>query len=177
MRWSRSAGGQVVGSLSAVGDIVYAAEFTDNTTTRLHDEERPRGLPLPAAAPTRRSISDGRRIYLTGYSSITALQPFKYKARLGNRDRRPAKPKPPSKARAKRTRRFGRDAARRRRRRGRVAGAKAGKRRVVDHVVEDAEAGRVVLDPVGAGRAEVLVVDEHLAAAVAVDPGHQACRT
>jgi hypothetical protein len=24
-------------------------------------------------------ISDGRRIYLTGYSSITALQPYKYK--------------------------------------------------------------------------------------------------
>ena len=28
VRWSRSAGGQVIGSLSAVGDIVYAAEFT-----------------------------------------------------------------------------------------------------------------------------------------------------
>jgi hypothetical protein len=24
-------------------------------------------------------ISDGRRIYLTGYSSLTALQPYKYK--------------------------------------------------------------------------------------------------
>ena len=28
-------------------------------------------------------ISDGRRIYLTGYSSITALQPYKYKAAVG----------------------------------------------------------------------------------------------
>ena len=33
LRWSRSAGGQVVGSLSAVGDIVYVAEFTNNTTS------------------------------------------------------------------------------------------------------------------------------------------------
>ena len=53
-RWSRSAGGQVIGSLSAVGDIVYAAEFTDDDDQRLHDEERPPGLPLPDAAPTRR---------------------------------------------------------------------------------------------------------------------------
>jgi hypothetical protein len=28
-------------------------------------------------------ISDGRRIYLTGYSSITALQPYKYKTAIG----------------------------------------------------------------------------------------------
>src|SRR6478609_3578532 len=33
LRWSRPAGGQVIGSLSAVGDIVYAAEFTHKTTT------------------------------------------------------------------------------------------------------------------------------------------------
>ena len=77
LRWSRSAGGQVIGSLSAVGDIVYVAEFTNNTTTGFMMRSGQRGLPLPEAAPTRRSISDGRRIYLTGYSSITALQPFK----------------------------------------------------------------------------------------------------
>ena len=28
-------------------------------------------------------ISDGRRIYLVGYSSINALQPYKYKAAVG----------------------------------------------------------------------------------------------
>ena len=33
MRWSRSAGGQVIGSLSAIGDIVYVAEFTNKTTS------------------------------------------------------------------------------------------------------------------------------------------------
>ena len=43
----------------------------------------------------------------------------------------------------------------------------------MDQVAQDAEAGRPVLDPVGAGRAEVLVVDEHLGARVAPHPGHQ----
>ena len=54
LRWSRSAGGQVVGSLSAIGDIVYVAEFTNNIDQRLHDEERPHASSTTAAAPTRR---------------------------------------------------------------------------------------------------------------------------
>jgi outer membrane protein assembly factor BamB len=76
LRWSRSAGGQVIGSLSAVGDIVYVAEFNGTSTTgymmRSGREvfHYPRGTYSPV-------ISDGRRIYLTGYSSITALQPHR----------------------------------------------------------------------------------------------------
>jgi outer membrane protein assembly factor BamB len=78
VRWSRSAGGQVVGSLSAVGDIVYAAEFTNDTTSGFMMKSGRkvfhygRGTYSPV-------ISDGRHIYLTGYSSITALEPYKYK--------------------------------------------------------------------------------------------------
>jgi outer membrane protein assembly factor BamB len=78
LRWSRSAGGQVVGSLSAVGDIVYVAEFSNNSTSGLMMKSGrkvfhySRGTYSPV-------ISDGRRLYLTGYSSITALQPYKYK--------------------------------------------------------------------------------------------------
>ena len=64
----------MVGSLSAVGDIVYVAEFTDKTTTGFMMQQRPQGLPLPKGTYTP-VISDGRRIYLTGYSSITALEP------------------------------------------------------------------------------------------------------
>ena len=30
-------------------------------------------------------ISDGRRLYLTGYSSITALQPYRYRAAVAER--------------------------------------------------------------------------------------------
>jgi outer membrane protein assembly factor BamB len=80
VRWSRSAGGQVVGSLSAVGDIVYAAEFTSNSTNgfMMKSGRRVFHYRRGTYSPV---ISDGRRLYLTGYSSITALQPYKH--RLG----------------------------------------------------------------------------------------------
>ena len=76
MRWSRSAGGQVIGSLSAVGDIVYVAEFTNKTTSGFMMRSGQRVFRYPKGTYTP-VISDGRRLYLTGYSSITALQPFK----------------------------------------------------------------------------------------------------
>jgi outer membrane protein assembly factor BamB len=77
-RWEHSAGGQVVGSLSAVGDVVYVAEFTNDSTTGFDMKtghrvfHYGRGTYSPV-------ISDGRRIYLVGYSSVTALEPFKPK--------------------------------------------------------------------------------------------------
>ena len=83
-RWIRSAGGSVIGSLTAVGNIVYAAEFDGTSTTGYtmkggHVVFRyPRGTYTPV-------VSDGRRLYLVGYSSITALQPFKYKLGLADR--------------------------------------------------------------------------------------------
>ena len=88
-RWIHSAGGPVIGSLSAVGNIVYAAEF-DNTSTV--------GFAMKTGRPVFRYktgaytpvISDGRRIYLVGYSSINALQPYRFKAALaGNVKARP----------------------------------------------------------------------------------------
>ncbi|HEU4393871.1 MAG TPA: PQQ-binding-like beta-propeller repeat protein [Solirubrobacterales bacterium] len=76
LRWSRSAGGQVIGSLSAVGDIVYVAEFTNKTTSgfMMRSGRRVFRYPKGTYSPV---ISDGRRIYLTGYSSITALRPHR----------------------------------------------------------------------------------------------------
>jgi outer membrane protein assembly factor BamB len=78
LRWSRSAGGQVIGSLSAVGDIVYVAEFTGKTTSGLMMRSGRRVFRYSKGTYSP-VISDGRRIYLTGYSSITALQPFRPK--------------------------------------------------------------------------------------------------
>jgi outer membrane protein assembly factor BamB len=83
-RWIRSAGGSVIGSLTAIGDIVYAAEFDDTSTTGYAMKggrtvfRYPRGTYTPV-------VSDGQRIYLVGYSSITALQPFKYRRGLADR--------------------------------------------------------------------------------------------
>jgi outer membrane protein assembly factor BamB len=87
-RWIRSAGGSVIGSLTAVGDIVYAAEFSGTSTTGYAMKggrtvfRYPRGTYTPV-------VSDGRRLYLVGYSSITALQPYKYKAAIANRREAP----------------------------------------------------------------------------------------
>jgi outer membrane protein assembly factor BamB len=80
VRWSRSAGGQVIGSLSAVGDIVYAAEFTNKTTSGFMMRSGKRVFRYGYGTYTP-VISDGRRLYLTGYSSITALEPFKPRPR------------------------------------------------------------------------------------------------
>jgi outer membrane protein assembly factor BamB len=91
VRWSRSAGGQVVGSLSAVGNIVYAAEFTNNATNgfAMKSGRRVFHYGRGTYSPV---ISDGRRIYLTGYSSITALQPYKHKAAVGKGVKAPTVP-------------------------------------------------------------------------------------
>jgi outer membrane protein assembly factor BamB len=83
-RWTHSAGGQVVGSLSAVGNIVYVAEFNHTSTNGFSMKT---GRPVfhyktGAYTPV---ISDGRRIYLVGYSSINALQPIHPRARAAAR--------------------------------------------------------------------------------------------
>jgi outer membrane protein assembly factor BamB len=89
VRWSRSAGGQVVGSLSAIGDIVYVAEFTNNSTSgfMMKSGRRVFRYNRGTYSPV---ISDGRRIYLTGYSSLTALQPYRYKAAVARGVEAPA---------------------------------------------------------------------------------------
>lgn len=90
LRWSRSAGGQVIGSLSAVGDIVYVAEFSSKTTSGFMMRSGRRVFRYPKGTYTP-VISDGHRIYLTGYSSITALQPHRGVAAVaeGHPARRP----------------------------------------------------------------------------------------
>lgn len=75
-RWSRSAGGQVVGSLSAVGDIVYVAQFSTKATNGFDMKTGKQVFHYKTGTYTP-VISDGRRIYLTGYSSINALEPIK----------------------------------------------------------------------------------------------------
>jgi len=92
LRWSRSAGGQVIGSLAAVGDIVYVAEFTSKTTSGFMMRSGRRVWRYPKGTYTP-VISDGHRIYLTGYSSITALRPHRGVAAVaeGRPARKPGK--------------------------------------------------------------------------------------
>ncbi len=93
-RWIASAGGPVIGSLTAVGNIVYAAEFDGTSTTGFSMKtgrpvfHYPRGTYTPV-------ISDGRRIYLIGYSSISALEPIRYRTGVGKAQVAPAtEPRP-----------------------------------------------------------------------------------
>lgn len=107
VRWSRPTGGQVIGSLSAIGEIVYVAEFTGETTSGYMMRSGRRVFRYPRGTYTP-VISDGRRLYLTGYSSITALEPYKYKASVADRIEAPAgraraaKPQPKAKPKPKR---------------------------------------------------------------------------
>jgi len=80
-RWTRSAGGQVVGSLSAVGDIVYVAQFSSKATNGFDMKTGKQVFHYKTGTYTP-VISDGRRIYLTGYSSINALEPVKPKMKV-----------------------------------------------------------------------------------------------
>jgi outer membrane protein assembly factor BamB len=76
-RWSQPAGGRVIGSPGAVGQIVYVAEFDDTTTTGFAMKNGRKVFEYGTGA-YQSVVSDGMRLYLTGYSSITALQPVKH---------------------------------------------------------------------------------------------------
>lgn len=85
-RWISPAGGSVIGSLSAVGNIVYAAEFTNGSTDgyAMKTGRRVFHYKTGTYSPV---ISDGRRVYLVGYSSINALQPYELRAGLASNRR------------------------------------------------------------------------------------------
>jgi outer membrane protein assembly factor BamB len=74
VRWTARAGGRISGGPTVIGRIVYFADLDSKSTygvgvksgTKLF--HRGRGAYNPV-------VSDGRWLYLTGYSSITALEP------------------------------------------------------------------------------------------------------
>lgn len=76
VRWTAAAGGRISGGPTVVGDIVFVANIDSkntygfgvrNGTRRFHFR---RGAYNPV-------VSDGSRIYLVGYGSVTALEPRK----------------------------------------------------------------------------------------------------
>jgi outer membrane protein assembly factor BamB len=98
-RWTESAGGQVVGSLSAIGNIVYAAEFTNGTTVGFDMKTGHKVFHYKTGTYSP-VISDGRRIFLVGYSSINALEPVRPKAARKAAPKRSAHRRPAHHARA-----------------------------------------------------------------------------
>lgn len=73
-RWSADSGGSVIGAASLIGETVYVANL-DKTETYAFNAasgEKVWSFKDGAYNPV---ISDGRRLYLTGYKTIYALQP------------------------------------------------------------------------------------------------------
>jgi outer membrane protein assembly factor BamB len=75
-RWSRSAGGPVIVSPSAIGNIVYVPTYSPKATTGFTLKTGRKVFSYGSGGANSPVISDGQRLYLTGYSSITALQPL-----------------------------------------------------------------------------------------------------
>jgi outer membrane protein assembly factor BamB len=86
-RWIESAQGPVIGSLSVIGNIVYVAEFEDTTITgfKLKGGKKAFEYHTGAYMP---AISDGRRLYIVGYSSIHAMDPITKKQQKQAQEKR-----------------------------------------------------------------------------------------
>jgi outer membrane protein assembly factor BamB len=120
-RWSRSLGGQILGSTSAVGNIVYAGTYVGTTTYGFSMRNGHTVFKFGTGGANSPVISDGHRIYLTGYSSITALQPLTRKQIRGRAEarkqhRRKAAARQEHRQQARAERRHKRAAARKRHR-------------------------------------------------------------
>ena len=72
--WARKEGGKISGGATVVGDIVYYSNWGKKTTTGLGVRTGRKVFSMGRGA-FNPVISDGRTIFLTGYSSLYALRP------------------------------------------------------------------------------------------------------
>jgi outer membrane protein assembly factor BamB len=133
VRWARNSGGRISGSPSVIGDLVFYSNLKRRSTAAVGARtgglvwKTDRGAFNPV-------ISDGRRIYLVGYSSLFMLAPSaqaRRDARVRLRDpveRRRARNRAKARAENRHERFVGRRAARRKRALARRVAAR--KRRV-----------------------------------------------
>jgi len=75
-RWTQKAGGRISGGVSVVGRVAYYADL-DSKSTYGADVRTGRIVFHRGRGAYNPVTSDGRRLYLTGYNSITALDPVK----------------------------------------------------------------------------------------------------
>ena len=89
-RWTFPMGGQVIGSLSVIGRIVYAATFDGTTTYGIGARSGRKVFEFHTGAYMP-GVSDGEKLYLVGYSSIHALKPITLKELRAERRARAAR--------------------------------------------------------------------------------------
>lgn len=93
VRWRHEAGGRISGAGTIVGDVVYFSNLAEQSTTGVDTRS---GKPVykinhGAFNPV---ISDGRRLYLTGYATQYALEPKpKGQRKRSRRAPRPSAPR------------------------------------------------------------------------------------
>ncbi len=80
--WSHRDGGKISGGATVVGDIVYFSNYGKKDTTGLGVRTGKEVFHMGRGA-FNPVISDGRTIFLTGYSSLYALRPQKKIGRIG----------------------------------------------------------------------------------------------
>lgn len=71
--WSHKAGGKISGAASVIGGVVYYSNLAKHTTTGL-SARTGRVLWSFSRGAFNPAISDGKRLYITGYSSIYGLK-------------------------------------------------------------------------------------------------------
>jgi outer membrane protein assembly factor BamB len=81
-RWSENLGGHISGAASVIGDVVYVADLT-NTKTHGFDAAGGNKVFEFRDGAYNPVISDGKRLYVTGYKFIYALKPTDGKSRSG----------------------------------------------------------------------------------------------
>ena len=84
--WRRSEGGKVFGASTVVGDVVYYSNLGKRNTSGL-DVRNGKRLYKRNAGAFSPVISDGKRLYLTTYSSVSAMTPAKKPKRQRKKQR------------------------------------------------------------------------------------------
>lgn len=74
MRWVHELGGPIPGTATVIGHTVYTSSFQTRTTLGLDAGTGKESFHFPSAGYTP-AISDGQRVFLTGYLTIWALEP------------------------------------------------------------------------------------------------------
>jgi len=88
LRWKRDAGGQVSGAPSVIGDVVYVGVIGPNQGTIGYRAKDGKVVFKHEQGEYNPAITNGRRLYLTGYSTIRAFRNKGLKRREQQREKR-----------------------------------------------------------------------------------------
>jgi outer membrane protein assembly factor BamB len=88
VRWDRSVHGPVLGSSSVVGETVYVSVIGPNIGTFGYSVKKGKKVWENDQGEYNPVISDGRRIYLTGASTIRAFEPDDREDRSKRKEKR-----------------------------------------------------------------------------------------